>query len=119
MSVQEAVRLVEAHLLGRMEDGTYVAPWVSFTAQEIRESLWKLHDKCICTPAIAGISDGPSMDCPQHGDAQDATYPTLSTLRAALRAYGDYRRQSSHMNASIHSQAMRAALRAALATTEE
>lgn len=68
---------------------------------------------CICGPAIAGIGDGPNTDCPQHGDAQDAAYPTLSTLRAALRAYGDYRRQSSHMNASIHSQAMRAALRAA------
>lgn len=24
--------------------------------------------KCICTPAIAGISDGPNVDCPIHGD---------------------------------------------------
>jgi hypothetical protein len=23
---------------------------------------------CICTPAIAGISDGPNVDCPLHGE---------------------------------------------------
>lgn len=25
---------------------------------------------CICTPAIAGISDGPNLDCPEHGEPQ-------------------------------------------------
>jgi hypothetical protein len=25
--------------------------------------------RCICTPAIAGISDGPNVDCPVHGAA--------------------------------------------------
>lgn len=24
--------------------------------------------KCICTPAIAGISDGPNVGCPLHGE---------------------------------------------------
>lgn len=41
----DAVKLVEEHLLGRMEDGTYVAPHVTFTAWEIREKLWDLYDK--------------------------------------------------------------------------
>lgn len=35
------------------------------TGQEERD------DRCICTAAIAGISDGPSVDCPCHGEARD------------------------------------------------
>jgi hypothetical protein len=27
---------------------------------------------CICTPAIAGISDGPNVDCPEHGEPSEA-----------------------------------------------
>lgn len=23
---------------------------------------------CLCTPAIAGISDGPNVECPTHGE---------------------------------------------------
>lgn len=26
--------------------------------------------RCICMPAIAGISDGPNVDCPEHGDGE-------------------------------------------------
>jgi hypothetical protein len=27
-------------------------------------------ERCICTPAIAGISDGPNVDCPEHGERE-------------------------------------------------
>ncbi|MAP63146.1 MAG: hypothetical protein CMH34_05260 [Microbacterium sp.] len=31
---------------------------------------------CICTPAIAGISDGPSVDCPAHGMTTNQEFRT-------------------------------------------
>lgn len=53
-SYMTAIAAVEEHLLGRMEDGTYVAPHVQFTAHEIRERLWELYDavRARTTPSL-------------------------------------------------------------------
>lgn len=41
---------------------------------------------CICTPAIAGISDGPNLDCPEHGEPQgEPTDAQLIEARADFR----------------------------------
>ena len=49
------------------------------TDQEARD------EGCICTPAIAGISDGPSVDCTRHGEARD---DEREALARAIDAYG-------------------------------
>ena len=46
---------------------------------------------CICTSAIAGISDGPNVECPEHGERQaepsDATEVVERMKAAGVGAY--------------------------------
>lgn len=48
---------------GLMVYGWSKAEAVPLFKQHVREE-----HPCTCTSAIAGISDGPSIDCPTHGE---------------------------------------------------
>jgi hypothetical protein len=51
---------------------------------------------CICTPAIAGISDGPSIDCPQHGYQGMVDNSTLvAAIGQAQRSVDRYESQNA------------------------
>lgn len=67
---------------------------------------------CICTPAIAGISDGPNLDCPEHGEPQGE--PSDAQVLAALNAYAPWATEY-HLSdwGEGSAEPMRAALRAA------
>lgn len=56
-------------------------------AARLRDALDAyLTPACTCTPAIAGISDGPSIDCPVHGEA---AVGVDEAVRVALSASDD------------------------------
>lgn len=85
---------------------------------------------CNCAPAIAGISDGPNTDCPQHGIHQSE--PSEAQVEAAVKAFWpaysaavkDTRPDPQFGITPVQGHkcnvaGMRAALRAALTITEE
>lgn len=53
---------------------------------------------CVCLPAIAGISDGPNVDCPEHGERLD-----VAVLREAWVHY-------TAVGASVEVQEQKAAV---------
>ena len=92
-SYMTAIAAVEEHLLGRMEDGTYVAPHVQFTAREIRERLWELYDavRARTTPSLDEWRNSCDAEIERLVDAAMSVSPEpFSTWRyrmtAALRA---------------------------------
>lgn len=63
-TTQRTVKRVQEHLLGKMDEGTYVHPDAIFTAGEIRESIWELFDAADlirdhAVPAPSTIAEEP------------------------------------------------------------
>lgn len=43
-AAEKAIKALEIELVGSMDDGTFIVPWVEIPAGEIREKIWAVFD---------------------------------------------------------------------------
>lgn len=66
-----AIRGVEAW---HSDDERTAAQYAGVREGLIRGREIALRRFCVCTPAIAGISDGPNVGCPVHGETHEGAF---------------------------------------------